>query len=65
MAKRGRPPVTRDRVLTYWRKHGPCTIMQIVRATGSDRRHVQRIIRAVEKTGKADFYRMGEIVSAL
>lgn len=48
---RGRPPVTRARVLNYWDKHGPCTIMQIVRATGSDRRHVQRIMRSAEKSG--------------
>lgn len=52
---RGRPPITRNRVLTYWRKHGPCTIMQIVRATGSDRRHVQRIIRAIEKSAPSIF----------
>lgn len=52
---RGRPPVTRQRVLTYWRKHGPCSIMQIVRATGSDRRHVQRIMRALEKSREMNF----------
>lgn len=55
MAERGRPPLTRARVLSYWRKHGPCTIMQIVRATGADRRHVQRIIRAAEKAGQLNF----------
>lgn len=50
---RGRPPVTRRRVLTYIRRHQPNTIMQIVRATGADRRHVQRIIRAIEaQTGE-------------
>ena len=43
MARLGRPPVTRARVLTYWRKHGPCAIMQVVRATGADRRYVQRL----------------------
>lgn len=47
---RGRPPLTRARVLNYWHQHGPCTIMQIVRATGADRRHVQRLMRAAEKT---------------
>jgi hypothetical protein len=43
IAKRGRPPVTRARVLTYWRKHGPCSIMQVCRVTGADRRYVQRM----------------------
>lgn len=47
----GRPPLTRARVLAYWGKHGPCPIMQIVRGTGADRRHVQRIVRAAEKAG--------------
>lgn len=48
---RGRPALTRARVLNYWRTHGPCPIMQIVRATGADRRHVQRLMRAAEKSG--------------
>jgi len=48
---RGRPPATRARVLNYWAKHGPCSVMQVVRGTGADRRHVQRIMRAVEKAG--------------
>jgi hypothetical protein len=52
---RGRPPLTRARVLTYWRKHGPCPIMQIVRATGAERRHVQRIVRAAENAGHMNF----------
>lgn len=55
MAKRGRPPLTRARVMTYCRKHWPCKIMQIVRATGAERRHVQRIIRAAEKSGDLNF----------
>ncbi len=42
---RGRPPVTRARVLTYWAKHGPCTVMQVVRATGAERAHVYRILK--------------------
>jgi DNA-binding IclR family transcriptional regulator len=46
---RGRPPVTRQRVLTYLEKHPGCSIMQIVRGTGADRRHVQRMMRALEK----------------
>lgn len=48
MAK-GRPPVTRARVLNYIEAHHPETIMQIVRATGADRRHVQRMVRSLEK----------------
>ncbi len=44
---RGRPPVTRARVLSYIEKHQPKTIMQVVRATGADRRHVYRILMAV------------------
>lgn len=42
---RGRPAVTRARVLTYWRKHGPCPVMQVVRATGAERSHVYRILK--------------------
>lgn len=55
MAERGRPPLTRARVLSYWRKHGPCSVRQIARATGADRRHVQRIMRAAEKAGVVNF----------
>lgn len=43
---RGRPPVTRARVLNYIEKHRPETIMQVVRATGADRAHVYRILWA-------------------
>lgn len=42
---RGRPPVTRARVLNYWSKHGPCTIAQVCRATGAERSHVKRILK--------------------
>lgn len=52
---RGRPAVTRARVLNYWREHGPCSIMQIVRVTGADRRHVQRLMRAHEKMIAVNF----------
>lgn len=48
---RGRPALTRARVLHYCETHKPSTMMQIVRATGAERRHVQRIIRAAEKSG--------------
>lgn len=47
--KRGRPPITRARVLTYWRKHGPCSIMQVCRVTGAERSHVKRILREHEQ----------------
>lgn len=40
---RGRPPVTRARVLSYWEKHGPCSLGQVIRGTGADRRYVQRM----------------------
>lgn len=48
---RGRPPVTRARVLNYIEAHQPQSIMQIVRATGADRRLVQRMMRSLEKAG--------------
>lgn len=47
---RGRPPVTRARVLSYWEKHGPCSIMQVCRVTGAERSHVKRILRSVAVT---------------
>jgi hypothetical protein len=50
---RGRPPVTRARVLTYWRKHGPCPTMQIVRGTGADRNHVKRIF--LQEKAKSEY----------
>lgn len=46
MAKAGRPPVTRARVLTYINHHRPATIMQVARATGVDRANIYRILRA-------------------
>jgi DNA-binding MarR family transcriptional regulator len=52
---RGRPPITRNRVLSYLAKHGPCPLTQIARATQSDLRHVRRIIRAIEKIEGANF----------
>lgn len=42
---RGRPPATRARVLNYWAKHAPCTVMQVCRATGAERSHVKRILK--------------------
>lgn len=43
---RGRPPITRARVLNYIETHRPSTVMQIVRATGADRARVYRILWA-------------------
>lgn len=60
---RGRPPITRERVLNYIASHPGCSIMQIVRCTGADRRHVQRMMRAieaVEKNIQTDFCRITE-----
>lgn len=42
---RGRPPVTRNRVLSYWQAHGPCPVMEVARQTGADRPHVYRILK--------------------
>ena len=47
MAKVGRPPVTRARVLNYIAKHQPETIMQVARGTGVDRSYIYRVLRAV------------------
>lgn len=44
---RGRPPVTRARVLNYIDRHHPATVMQIARAMQIDRANVYRILRAV------------------
>lgn len=43
---RGRPPVTRARVLTYIAKHNPSTVMQIARSLQIDRAQVYRILHA-------------------
>lgn len=42
---RGRPPVTRARVLRYWEAHGPCSVRQICRELSMDRSDVKRILR--------------------
>lgn len=42
---RGRPAVTRARLLTYVGKHWPCPIRQICRATGAERSYVKRVLR--------------------
>ena len=42
---RGRPPMKRAAVLAYWRKHGPCTIGQLCRATNTERSRLKRILR--------------------
>lgn len=43
--RRGRPPVTRARVLHYVANHSPCTINQVCRGTGAERSHVKRILK--------------------
>lgn len=52
MGKAGRPPLTRARVLTYWRKHGPCSITQIERGTGASRRHIIRLLVSAQRAGE-------------
>lgn len=44
---RGRPPVTRARVLSYIQRNNPATVMQVCRALQVDRSSVYRILRAV------------------
>lgn len=53
---RGRPSgqitPSRAKVMTYWRKHGPCPVMQLVRATGVERSRAKRILRDLNEMGK-------------
>lgn len=53
---RGRPAgqmtPSRAKVCTYWRKHGPCPVMQLVRATGVERSRAKRILRYLHEKGK-------------
>lgn len=44
---RGRPPVTRARVIGYIRRAKPDTVAQIARALKIDRAQVYRILRAI------------------
>jgi len=49
--------------MNYLAEHPGCSIMQIVRCTGADRRHVQRMMRAIEameKNARPDFCRITE-----
>lgn len=48
---RGRPPATRDRVLTYWRKHGPCPARQVCRALGVERSWARRTLKLLAQRG--------------
>jgi len=43
---RGRPPVTRARVVHYIERHQPKTVMQIARAMQIDRGQLYRILHA-------------------
>lgn len=61
MKQRGRPKFAmtprRAQVRTYWRKHGPCSLGQVMRACGiCDRATVKRFLR--------DLHVMGEIEAA-
>lgn len=58
---RGRPAVTRARVLRYWAQHGPCPIMQVCRALGAERSHVKRILK---KFAPLEFCPMAELKKA-
>lgn len=58
---RGRPPVTRARVLSYWSKHGMCSNRQTAHGVGTSIRHVVRIRRTVEKFGLGDFCQLAEL----
>lgn len=42
---RGRPPITRTRVLRYWQRNGPCPVRQVARDLDMDRSDVKRILR--------------------
>jgi len=57
---RGRPTgqmtPARRRVLTYWRKHGPCSIGQLCRATGVERSRGKRILKALVEMGELENY---------
>lgn len=44
---RGRPPITRARVLDYLAENGPCPVIQVARETGIDRSYVYRVLYAV------------------
>lgn len=57
---RGRPPARRAQVLTYWRKHGPCTMAQIVRATGVERSRLNRIMKQLKEMGELEFRQVAE-----
>jgi len=46
---RGRPPLKRAAILTYWRDHGPCSIGQLCRATNTERSRLKRILRDLVK----------------
>lgn len=51
---RGRPPMKRAAVLAYWRKHGPCSIGQLCRATNTERSCLKRILRTLVEKKEID-----------
>lgn len=52
MTQRGRPAVTRARVLNYWRRHGPCPVRQICRALEVERSWAKRTLKLLAETGQ-------------
>lgn len=60
---RGRPPITRARVLNYIDRHHPATVMQIARAMQIDRANVYRILRAAYGPNFRDTWRVGAIAA--
>lgn len=46
MARKGRPPITRERVLAYVEAGHTLSVKQVARETGADRSHVYRILWA-------------------
>lgn len=49
---KGRPPATRARVLTYWRKHGPVPVRQVCRALGTERSWTRRTLKMLASRGE-------------
>jgi DNA-binding MarR family transcriptional regulator len=51
---RGQLTPRRAQVLTYWRKHGPCSLGQVTRGCGIARHNVIRYLRALDEMGLLD-----------
>jgi DNA-binding IclR family transcriptional regulator len=59
---RGQLNPARSRVLTYWRKHGPCPLQQVVRATGVERSRLKRIMLALKEMGEVNYSPMHKAI---